>query len=57
MSPTEAKNILAAHNAWRRHNSGEPGGVRDLPMQDPKLIGEAIDVVVEYIESKEYTKT
>ena len=40
MSKNDAMDILRQHNAWRRDHVG------DLPMMNPKKIGEAIDVVV-----------
>lgn len=48
MTPIEAAETLRKHNEYRRDNSDNPS-----PMQDPRLIGEAIDVAVEYIESRE----
>jgi hypothetical protein len=40
MTEKEAIIILIHHNDWRRGNE-------DLPMTDPKLLGIAIDVIVE----------
>ena len=51
MTPIEAAAILRKHNEYRRDNSDDPP-----PMQHPTLIGEAIDVAVEYIESREHKK-
>jgi hypothetical protein len=46
MTRIEAIKILREHNQWRRFN----GDTRDSPpMQDPKLIGEAIDFAIEYM--------
>ena len=39
MTENEAKQILIAHNEWRRGGEGE--------MQDPKLLGVATDKAVE----------
>ena len=44
MTYAEAISILKAHNEWRRDNEGK------YTMLDPKLIGEAIDVVVKHYE-------
>lgn len=43
MNIKEAVDILEQHNVWRR------GG--DIPQQDVVLIGEAIDLVVDYVKS------
>lgn len=51
MTPSEAAVILRKHNEYRRHRGDDPP-----PMQSPKLIGEAIDIAVEYIESRENKK-
>lgn len=45
MTPTEAAAILRQHNAWRRDRHE----VNQYEMQNPTLIGEAIDVAVKYI--------
>ena len=45
MKIEEAIAILKQHNEWRRG--------ADIPMTDPKVIGEAIDCVVNYYEKKE----
>jgi hypothetical protein len=45
MTTTQAAEILAAHNAWRReddHNTDHA----PTPMQDPKEVGRAIDLAV-----------
>lgn len=49
MTPTESATILRQHNAWRRdvHDEADP----PLEMQSPKLLGEAIDVAVKFIEA------
>jgi hypothetical protein len=53
MTPKQAAEILRKHNEWRRFE-GEP---KESPeMTPPKLIGEAIAVAVEYIESRERVK-
>ena len=54
MRPDEAAAILRKHNAWRRdvHNESNPV----LTMLNPKLVGEAIDVAVEFI-AREYETT
>ena len=44
MTPTQAAEILAAHNAWRRHNSDD--ALPPMPMQDPLDVGRAIDLAV-----------
>jgi len=49
MSPAEAAAILRRHNVWRRdiHDESDP----PIEMLPPKLIGEAIDVAVKFIEA------
>jgi hypothetical protein len=42
----EAAKVLKRHNQWRR------GEVNNTQMQCPKDIGNAIDLVVKYIESE-----
>jgi hypothetical protein len=54
MTPKQAAEILRKHNEWRRFD-GEPEN--SPQMLHPKLIGEAIDVAVEYIESQEHVKS
>lgn len=49
MRPDEAAAILRQHNRWRRDTSDEPL----IRMLDPKLVGEAIDVAVDFI-AREY---
>jgi hypothetical protein len=44
MTYAQAIAILKAHNEWRRDNEGKH------TMPDPKLIGEAIDVLVKHYE-------
>lgn len=45
MDITEAVDVLRKHNEWRRYN----GPVGEGPaMQEPHIIGVAIDVVVNY---------
>ena len=44
MTEHQAAEILAAHNAWRRHDSDDESP--SLLMQDPKALGAAIDVAV-----------
>lgn len=39
MTEKEAKQVLIAHNEWRRGGEGE--------MQDPKILGLAIDKAIE----------
>ena len=53
MTPKQAAEILRKHNEWRRFE-GEPDAAPD--MLDPFLIGKAVDVAVEYIESRENVK-
>lgn len=53
MTPKQAAEILRKHNEWRRFD-GEPEDAPD--MLDPFLIGKAVDVAVEYIESRESVK-
>jgi hypothetical protein len=48
MTPQEAAEILKRHNEWRRADSEDS----DLEMQPTKLIGQAIDVLVAYVESQ-----
>lgn len=43
MTHTQAAEILEAHNAWRRQSSDEKPS---LPMQDPKAVGQAIELAV-----------
>jgi hypothetical protein len=43
MTTAEAIEILRSHNAWRRGGDG--------PMTDPRVLGEAIDIVVAALES------
>jgi hypothetical protein len=43
MDLTQAKNILKNHNYWRRG--------AEIPMLEPKLIGEALDVAIELLET------
>lgn len=45
MTPTESAAILRHHNAWRRDRHE----VNQYEMQNPTLIGEAIDVATRYI--------
>ena len=40
MNIEKAIKILELHNEWRRDNSGK------LEMENPKILGEAIDLVV-----------
>lgn len=48
MTITEARELLRQHNEWRRFD----GELHESPpMLPPRLIGEAIDVVVAYLES------
>ena len=52
---SEAVKILKAHNNWRRGVDENGNEIDDavamtMPMQNPKEIGEAIDVVVDYVE-------
>ena len=46
MKIKEAIHILKRHNDWRRGN-----GDIDMEQVNPTLIGEAIDVVIEFTES------
>ncbi len=41
----DAVRVLRAHNAWRRDETGE------LAQQDPRDIGEAIDVLCCFVDS------
>jgi hypothetical protein len=43
MTITKAIDILEKHNEWRRFKGNT---VDSPPMQDPKLIGEAIDIAI-----------
>jgi len=47
MTTQQAISILRQHNAWRR-------GDDTIEMQEPKEIGEAIDVAVRFIEISQY---
>lgn len=44
MTIEEATQILKHHNKWRRDETGK------LKLANPKLIGEAIDTVIQFIE-------
>ena len=46
MTPIEAITILKEYNRWRRDNDGI------VEMPSPKLIGQAIDVMIEYMETQ-----
>jgi len=50
MSPTQAAKILKQHNEWRRY------GDNKHPQPDPKLVGIAIDVAVEFLTRPEAEK-
>lgn len=45
MTPAQAAEILAVHNAWRRHNSSSDD-LPPMPMVDSLDLGKAIDVAV-----------
>lgn len=50
MDKEKAITILRKHQAWRRYN----GPIGDGPkMQEPKEIGEAIDVAIESLQDKQ----
>jgi hypothetical protein len=55
MTPQEAAEILKTYNIWRRWN-GDPDDDRrrgNRPeMPHPKQLGQAIDVIVAYVESQ-----
>lgn len=44
MTKEEALNILAEFQKWRRG--------AEIPMQEPRIIGEAIDVAIEVLKEK-----
>lgn len=44
MTIADAVRVLRAHNAWRRDETGE------LAQQDPREIGEAIDILCGFAE-------
>lgn len=46
MTLAEAVEVLRKHNEWRRLDFDE----ESPPMEDPKLIGEAIDIVIAELE-------
>lgn len=50
MTTTQAAEILAAHNAWRRDNSAEKSS--PVPMQDPRAVGHAIDLAVAVLRAE-----
>lgn len=52
MTPAEAARILREHNLWRRYN-GDPFADDAPAAQDPRLIGEAIDVAIERLEGEQ----
>jgi cytochrome c peroxidase len=45
MTPTQAAEILAAHNAWRRRDDDRTDQA-STPMQEPLEVGQAIDLAV-----------
>ena len=45
MTPTQAASILKLHNEWRRVYDS-------VPMIDPKLLGQAIDVAIKVLSEK-----
>lgn len=47
MTTKEAIEILREHNAWRRYDGPLGCGPK---MQDPKKVGEAIDVAIRVLE-------
>jgi len=51
MDLKKAIDILELHNKWRRDNTGE------VPFIEPKLIGEAIDLVVDEYKSGDEMST
>ena len=51
MTETEALVILTEFNRWRRDNDDV------VEMPPPALIGQAIDVVIEYVEKQLTNKT
>ena len=51
MSPHEAAKVLAEHNLWRRGQEPFPSG-GEMP-HTPKLVGEAIDTLVNFVREKE----
>lgn len=48
MTNEEALKILKDHNAWRRDN----GDTAKVVMHNPKVIGEAIDVAIAYMQEQ-----
>lgn len=49
MTQEQALKILEEYQAWRRYD----GPIQDSPtMQEPKLIGEAIDVAIDKLKCK-----
>lgn len=44
MTAEQALEILIEHQAWRRG--------AEIPMQEPRIIGEAIDVAIEILKEK-----
>lgn len=51
MTPREAAAILRQHNEWRRYSGDDY--YNGPSMQDPKLIGEAMDIAAKYIEDND----
>lgn len=54
MTPREAAAILRQHNEWRRFEGALDDHYSGPLMQDPKLIGEAMDIAAKYIEDNEH---
>jgi hypothetical protein len=51
MNTTQAAEILAAHNAWRRRDEDFIDQT-PIPMQDPKEVGLAIDLAVALLRAE-----
>jgi hypothetical protein len=51
MTTTQAAEILAAHNAWRRRDEDFIDQT-PIPMQDPKEVGLAIDLAVALLRAE-----
>lgn len=49
----EAVRILRAHNKWRRGDDTMDDSPMPAPMESPREIGVAIDVVCDYVERSE----
>ena len=47
MTRQEARKVLIEHNTWRR-------GCEETPQTDQRMLGEALEVAIEALETKVY---